>query len=297
MRRALLAGSAMAICLGALALLMTSCPKRSGDPERSRKVEVYRVEITDRTPPAHRVSVTQDKLEAFFKKRLEKSGQVYVTSLKKHGAYRVAVEVGMRPDGSGGLAALVVARARPHRSDALTLQSSTLTHLRKPPVGKPTEADRRKHLLDALARVADDLAFQARLARAKPKEIIEALSATTDKARLGAAIEITAVRGVKEAGPALIKLLHHAQEEIADRAIGALVSIRERRAVKPLTRLASFKDTRRLAKVIDAIGTIGGKEARQYLEFVAVGHPDADIKNLAREALVRMKRPATVTKK
>ena len=32
------------------------------------------------------------------------------------------------------------------------------------------------------------------------------------------------------------------------------------------------------------------KEAKDYLEFVAVGHEDADIRNLAREALQRMQR-------
>ena len=64
----------------------------------------------------------------------------------------------------------------------------------------------------------------------------------------------------------------------------------DRRAVRALTRLAKFSDTERMAKLIDGVATLGGKEARAYLDFVAGGHPDADIRNLAREAIARSRR-------
>jgi len=67
------------------------------------------------------------------------------------------------------------------------------------------------------------------------------------------------------------------------------VAIGDRRAVSALTRLTRFRNTEKMAKIIDGIGTLGGREAREYLELVASGHEDADIRNMAAEALARLR--------
>jgi HEAT repeat protein len=138
--------------------------------------------------------------------------------------------------------------------------------------------------------LTDDVLYQARLVIGPPARLAQALRERKDTARLAAAVEIAGLRRAREAVPALIELLRHQDEQISDRAIGALVAIGDRAAVKPLTRLSSFQDTARMAKVLDAIGSLGGQEARDYLEFVSSGHEDADIRNLAAEALERMSR-------
>jgi hypothetical protein len=68
--------------------------------------------------------------------------------------------------------------------------------------------------------------------------------------------------------------------------------MRERRAVSVLTRSRSLRDRREMRKIIEAVSVLGGDEARQYLEFVAEAHDDADMKQLAKDALARMARRA-----
>ena len=60
--------------------------------------------------------------------------------------------------------------------------------------------------------------------------------------------------------------------------------------MRPLTEVAKFNDLSDLPKVLDALATIGGSEARSYLEFVASGHDSAEMRDLAKEALVHLER-------
>lgn len=101
------------------------------------------------------------------------------------------------------------------------------------------------------------------------------------------AIHVAAERRLRVAVPALIDLLGSDDDRLRDRALGALVAIGDRRAVKPVTRFARFDDTANLPKAIDALGSLGGDEARAYLEFV-VSSGDEDMRELARDALRRL---------
>ena len=139
----------------------------------------------------------------------------------------------------------------------------------------------------------DDLVFQAGLSVANKERLVAALSKTRDTQKLAAAVDIVAVRRVSGAVPSLIKLLSHEKSSVVDRAVGALIAIGDRRAVKPLTRLSKFQDTARLAKLLDGIASLGGDDATSYLKFVASGHDDEDIRFMATEALERMKRASS----
>ena len=90
--------------------------------------------------------------------------------------------------------------------------------------------------------------------------------------------------------PALLELLKSDDAIARDGAIGALVALRDPRAVKPLTELGQFNDLDMMRRVIDAIGAIGGDEARAYLEMVADGHDVPGVRALAKDALRRMVR-------
>ncbi|MCB9557578.1 MAG: HEAT repeat domain-containing protein [Deltaproteobacteria bacterium] len=104
------------------------------------------------------------------------------------------------------------------------------------------------------------------------------------------AVEVAGFYRLRHAVPLVIERLRDKQRSVADTAIGALVAIGDRQAVKSLTALAEFRDTERLAQLIDAIGQLGGSEARGFLEFIAGGHEDADLRRMAQQALARMAR-------
>jgi len=252
------------------------------------------VEVVDRTEPGDRIAgIGVEQLRGWVSQQLAGSRFVTVGGEAQAGAYVLRLELGVatREDEDTGKRARVVlasARAAPVGGgpEAMDLQASGVGHLALQPGSSDAPALRR--VVDSLTQ---DLLFQAELAVGPPDKLVRALTAQQQEtSRLIAAEDLAAARQLKEAVPALIQLLRHKDESVADRAIGSLVAIGDRRAVKPLTQLSEFRDTARMAKVLDAIGALGGEEARDYLEFVSTGHEDADIRNLASEALERMKR-------
>jgi hypothetical protein len=48
-----------------------------------------------------------------------------------------------------------------------------------------------------------------------------------------------------------------------------------------------MKDRREMRKIIDALASLGGQEATDYLSFVADAHEDEEIRNMAKSALLR----------
>lgn len=151
------------------------------------------------------------------------------------------------------------------------------------------EAFVRRHLERGLRDVAQGLFAQVHLLVGDPRGLLAALLGNDAPLR-EAAIRAAATRRERAAVPALIKLLGHADEEVSDAAIGALVAIGDRRAVRPLCERSNLGDARGVAKVLDAIASLGGEEARAYLELVGSGHDDPAIKAMAREALDRLTR-------
>jgi hypothetical protein len=103
-------------------------------------------------------------------------------------------------------------------------------------------------------------------------------------------LAVAGERRIEEAVPAAIDLLTSEREAERDAAIGALIALKDRRAVGPLTQLADFHDYSLMRRTIEAVAVLGGDEAKSYLEFVASGHPDDGIKAQAADALVRIGR-------
>jgi HEAT repeat protein len=96
--------------------------------------------------------------------------------------------------------------------------------------------------------------------------------------------------GSYEEVPDILGLLADEDEAVRDAALGALVEMRERSAVKALAESRPMRDVREMRKVLDAIATLGGREAMDYLAFVAETHDEEDIRAMAKEALERLKR-------
>lgn len=84
---------------------------------------------------------------------------------------------------------------------------------------------------------------------------------------------------------------HLAAEDpmVRDRAVEVLVMLGDERAVDRLTREARFDDHVFLRTVIGAVVALGGDDARAYLEFLASGHPEQDIRARAAEGLERLR--------
>lgn len=154
----------------------------------------------------------------------------------------------------------------------------------------------RTHLGQRLVeRTAADLlgGFLARikLTTATPAQVHAAIVGDAGALR-SEAIQVAGVRGLRDEIPTLLSLLHNDEESIRDAALGALIALRERRAVSELTRNRSLRDRHEMRKILEAIAILGGDEANDYLSFVAQSHDDEEIRKLAADAKSRLDRRA-----
>jgi hypothetical protein len=144
-------------------------------------------------------------------------------------------------------------------------------------------------------RTVEDL-LQAYVARQKlwegsAQEIDLAFKSSDNDLRVEA-VRIVAARSLREKIPAVLRLLSDEDENLRDAALGALVALRERSAVKVLAESRQMRDAREMRKILDAIATLGGREAQEYLSFVAETHDDEEIRKMAKEAMERLTRRA-----
>jgi hypothetical protein len=142
-------------------------------------------------------------------------------------------------------------------------------------------------------RTVEDL-LQAYVARQKlwqasVRDIEVALKSSDNDVRVEA-IRIVAARSLREETPMILGLLSDDEENVRDAALGALVALRERSAVKVLAASRQMRDAREMRKILDAIATLGGREAVEYLSFVAETHDDEEIRGMAKDAMERLSR-------
>ena len=150
----------------------------------------------------------------------------------------------------------------------------------------------KKGVLQQLAEHAVDDLLAAYVARQKlwsaDRQALHAALTAPGEMRLEA-IRVAAARRLLDEVPTLVALLSDDEEAIRDAALGALVELRDPRAVPALTKAKSMKDRREVRKIIDALATLGGQEAADYLSFVADAHEDEEIRTMAKAALLRLR--------
>jgi len=156
------------------------------------------------------------------------------------------------------------------------------------------DANEAKAAFERLAeRTAEDLVLayvgRQQLWVGDTRAIAAALASSDNELRVEA-MRIIGVRKLREQVPAVLRLLADDDEGVRDAALGALVALRERGAVKVLAESRPMRDTREMRKILDAIASLGGSEARDYLGFVAETHDDEEIRVMARAALDRLAR-------
>ena len=100
-------------------------------------------------------------------------------------------------------------------------------------------------------------------------------------------------RKSRAAVPALCeRLVAEPKPELVLRAIGALVAIKDPRAVEPIIDLGKRREAEFVLQTVYAIGAIGGRVAEAYLVTLASGHPNEAVRKGAEQALAEMQRPA-----
>lgn len=142
-------------------------------------------------------------------------------------------------------------------------------------------------------RTAEDLlrayVGRQRLWSADVQEVARALRSSDNELRV-AAVRVVGARKLRPMVPEVLRLLVDEDEAVRDAALGTLVVLGERSAVKAMATSRQMRDAREMRKVLDAIATLGGREAKEYLEFVAATHDDEEIREMARSAFERLER-------
>ncbi|HEY8143339.1 MAG TPA: HEAT repeat domain-containing protein [Kofleriaceae bacterium] len=126
-------------------------------------------------------------------------------------------------------------------------------------------------------RQGDDAAVLAELDALDPDAVLWGLELVADR-KLGAAFERA------------LSLLKAKDAGVRAAALRALVALKDPRAVEPLAKMANFSNPEELKMVVEAVSAIGGDDAAEFLEYVATGHSDADLRSRAREGLERIGR-------
>jgi hypothetical protein len=206
---------------------------------------------------------------------------------------RVQLEIGAAEDKRarrGNLRALVEARLSPVGAEpgALSFEQTALAERAYVP-GAPGEPGWQAHAERAVRDCVAVVGARVKLATGDARALVAAIDGKDDDLR-DEAIRMAGDRRESAAVPSLLRRLKSDDHALRDRAIGALAAIGDRRAVRPLTEVAKFNEVTDLPKVLDALATLGGDEARSYLEFVGSGHDSPEIRDLAKEALVHLDR-------
>jgi hypothetical protein len=164
---------------------------------------------------------------------------------------------------------------------------------RKARTAAEAEAQQLPSLTALVTRTARDLiegvAARHRLQEGSPAAVHAALVGDAGELR-EEAIRVIGERQLRDEVPTLLKLLGDDDESVRDAALGALIAMRDRRAVRELTQSRSLRDRREMRKIIEAISILGGQEADEYLSFVAATHDDDEIRGEAAAARARLQR-------
>lgn len=142
---------------------------------------------------------------------------------------------------------------------------------------------------DAVDRAGHGLVAKETLHRADDAAVLVAL-ASDDVREIPWALELAADRRLPGAFDRAVALLGAPDLAVRGAALRVLVALRDLRAVKSLARAADFADADTMRSLIEAVTAIGGPEAVEFLELVASGHSDADMRQRAEEGLDRLGR-------
>lgn len=103
------------------------------------------------------------------------------------------------------------------------------------------------------------------------------------------AIRVLADRRSPAAVPSLVLRLQDDNEDVARRAVGALVAIGDRRAVRPLIDITRKRRPEQVRPILYALGSLGGPEAEAFLYTLESGSPDEEVRRAAHDAFADLR--------
>jgi HEAT repeats len=296
--------------LGAGACKRSSAPAPAAEPIAKPVPVLGEISVQDLTPEPMRpdgAKLPVDRLAGETRSNLVSAG-IFAAGKGDAGAAPVAARVRIEAScedvvAGDKAAARAVVRLRidtrpsevsaPHWNEDVQAGAETLYN--------PTEkADKAALFQKLVSRTVSDL-LAGYVARQRLWLGDGAAARATIKADAGElrleALRVVGERKLSGAVPDLLALLEDPDEAVRDAALGALVELRERKAVSVLASQKSMRDQREMRKILDAIATLGGEEAAEYLSFVADGHDDPEIRSIAAEAKARLQRRAAAEPK
>jgi hypothetical protein len=282
----------------------TGCRRRDVAlaPSPSRVAVLAEVRVVDRTPEETRATMAIDTkaLEKEATQLLgDEAGLQRMSAASPSDARQYRLRLTLAAEEARGkkevtMRALMTARLEPigDPNDSLTFDESAGAERIST---RAAGVERKKEWAGMAGQLTGDLlrilSPRVKLSLGDGGQVAIALAGENRPLRMEA-IRLAGERRDKTLVPVLLPLLRNEDLAVRDGAIGALAEIGDARAVRPLTEVARFHDLADLPKVLDALAAIGGDEARAYLELVASGHDDAEIRDLAKEALSRLERRA-----
>ncbi len=147
---------------------------------------------------------------------------------------------------------------------------------------------------DAMEVAGRGLAEQEKLRQGDDGAVLAALGSSDPDVILWA-LDLSAARRLAAAFDRAVALLEAPDPGVRGAALRFLVALRDPRAVEPLARRADFADPDTMRQLVEAVTAIGGPEAVEFLEMVAGGHDDRDMRERAREGLERLGRRQRTT--
>lgn len=241
------------------------------------------------------VTLDGARIAAKAKATLQESG-IFAASTKSAASANVSLELGVLGGGDGetpdiGVKVRLKIEIRPQES-AARRYADDLAAVGQVPLDQTSSGDLPRVFERLSERTLQDL-LQGYVARKKlwqadESETAKALASADNDLRLEA-IRVAGVRKMRGQLPSILGLLSDDEEAVRDAALGAVVAMGERSAIKALAESHQMRDTYEMRKVLDAVASLGGQEAQEYLSFVAETHDEPDIRSMAKEALGRLK--------
>jgi hypothetical protein len=135
----------------------------------------------------------------------------------------------------------------------------------------------------AMREAATSLVWQMEARKKQDADLLRDLASPDARLR-DYAIRALADRRNPAAVPYLIARLDDDSILMVRRAMGALVAIGDRRAVRPLIELTRRRPPQLVAEIIYALASLGGPEVEAFLYTLESGAPDEEVRRAATEA-------------
>ncbi len=296
-----LAWTALAIAL----VFSTSC--RGPSSERAvvgGQPKLRAVMVSDRTPQDHRPVDLSTRADQLIRGALLSPQRFASTDVEDHSAcaaeidlmYAWVVNGQVEVDAAVGVARIAV-DAQVHclvpgggPEDVETFRTELVDEAPYGGAGQRPGKETLGVLLERVsAAVGAQLYGQVRMRHASDDEIRAALK---PDGPAGVLMEAAAEAGERRLTGVLddvIALTAHSDDTVVLRAAASIgrLSDGDEASARALAKLTSGSDTERHLVAIQALGDVGGAQALRYLDALTQGHPEAGIRNAARQAAAR----------